>query len=95
MLDVHEVRDIDVLRFPCERSVGFHVVLKGTLCVHTDGEAAPLIAPVLHATKDRRSRDLPCLCACVFGPILRLRKTLLYAITTVRSTRGVPREPAA
>jgi AraC-like DNA-binding protein len=43
VLDVHEVRDIDVLRFPYERSVGFHVVLEGTRCVHTDGEAAPLM----------------------------------------------------
>jgi AraC-like DNA-binding protein len=43
VLDVHEVRDTDVLRFPCERSVGFHVVLEGTLYVHTDGEAAPLM----------------------------------------------------
>ena len=31
------------LRFPCERSVGFHVVLNGTACIHTPGESAPLV----------------------------------------------------
>lgn len=42
LLDVHGVPDNRALRFPCERSVGFHVVLEGTLFVHTEGEALPL-----------------------------------------------------
>lgn len=42
LLDLHGVPEGRALRFPCERSVGFHVVLEGTLYVHTDGEALPL-----------------------------------------------------
>jgi AraC-like DNA-binding protein len=42
LLDVHAVPDGRALRFPCARSVGFHVVLEGTLYIHTDGDALPL-----------------------------------------------------
>jgi len=42
LLDVHGVPDTQALRFPCDRSVGFHVVVEGTLFIHTEGEAAPL-----------------------------------------------------
>lgn len=42
LLDVHGVPDDRALRFPCDRSVGFHIVLEGTLYIHTDGEALPL-----------------------------------------------------
>jgi AraC-like DNA-binding protein len=42
LLHVHGVPPGRVLRFPCDRSLGFHVVLEGTLYVHTGGGAAPL-----------------------------------------------------
>ncbi len=42
LLDVHAVPDTHALRFPCDRSVGFHVVLEGTLYIHTDGESLPI-----------------------------------------------------
>jgi AraC-like DNA-binding protein len=42
LLDVHTVSDGEALRFPCERSVGFHVVLAGVLWVHTDEVSPPL-----------------------------------------------------
>jgi AraC-like DNA-binding protein len=42
LLDVHGVPPDLALRFPCERSLGFHVVLEGTLYVHPGGDAAPL-----------------------------------------------------
>jgi len=34
------------LRFPCERSVGFHVVLSGTVYIHAPGESAPMVLQV-------------------------------------------------
>ena len=37
LLDVHGVPDDRALRFPCDRSVGFHIVLEGTLYIHTRG----------------------------------------------------------
>jgi len=42
LLDLREVPEHMALRFPCERSVGFHVVLEGTLYVHTDSDPHPL-----------------------------------------------------
>jgi AraC-like DNA-binding protein len=42
LLDVHGVPGDRALRFPCERSVGFHVVLEGTLYIHSEGETLPL-----------------------------------------------------
>ncbi len=42
LLDVHGVPPDRALRFPCERSLGFHVVLAGTLYLHPGVGAAPL-----------------------------------------------------
>ncbi len=42
LLDVHGVPPDRALRFPCERSLGFHVVLAGTLYLHPAVGAAPL-----------------------------------------------------
>lgn len=37
LLDTRHVTADRGLRFPCERSVGFHIVLEGTMYVHADG----------------------------------------------------------
>jgi len=42
LLDTRHVTADRGLRFPCERSVGFHIVLEGTMYVHADGPDAPL-----------------------------------------------------
>lgn len=42
LLDVRPLGDGHPLRFPCDRSVGFHVVLDGTLYIHGPGLVAPL-----------------------------------------------------
>ena len=42
LLDVHGVPPDRALRFPCDRSLGFHVVLEGAVYVHPAGGAAPL-----------------------------------------------------
>jgi AraC-like DNA-binding protein len=42
LLDLHHLPAGRALRFPCERSVGFHVVLKGAVYVHAPGEASPI-----------------------------------------------------
>lgn len=41
LLHARELPASAVLRFPCERSIGFHVVLAGPLWLHADGLAAP------------------------------------------------------
>ena len=42
LLDVRAIPPSRALRFPCERSFGFHVVLEGTVFVHVAGRAKPL-----------------------------------------------------
>ncbi|MCU0619701.1 MAG: AraC family transcriptional regulator [Gemmatimonadaceae bacterium] len=42
LLDVHGVGAGRALRFPCERSLGFHVVLHGTGWLHVAGGAEPV-----------------------------------------------------
>jgi AraC-like DNA-binding protein len=42
LLDVRQLRPDRALRFPCDRSVGFHVVLEGTAYVHAPALAEPL-----------------------------------------------------
>lgn len=42
LLNLRELPTARALRFPCDRSVGFHVVLSGTVYVHTPGQGAPL-----------------------------------------------------
>ena len=42
VLELRTVPAEQALRFPCDRSVGFHVVLRGEVFVHTDRAAAPL-----------------------------------------------------
>lgn len=42
LLDLHQLPVGRGLRFPCDRSVGFHVVVSGTLYIHAPGEPSPL-----------------------------------------------------
>ena len=42
LLDLHTLPAEGALQFPCERSIGFHVVLQGPVYIHTTPEAAPL-----------------------------------------------------
>jgi AraC-like DNA-binding protein len=42
LLNLRHLPAGQALRFPCERSVGFHVVLRGTAYIHAPGESAPL-----------------------------------------------------
>lgn len=42
LLDLHHLPAARALRFPCDRSVGFHVVLTGTAYIHAPGEPAPI-----------------------------------------------------
>lgn len=42
ILGAHAVQPGQALRFPCDRSIGFHVVLRGTCHVHVAGRATPL-----------------------------------------------------
>lgn len=43
LLDLHRLPEARALRFACNRSVGFHVVVSGTVYVHTPGDPAPLV----------------------------------------------------
>lgn len=43
LLDVRQLRPDRALRFPCDRSVGFHVVLEGTVYVHAPALPEPLV----------------------------------------------------
>jgi AraC-like DNA-binding protein len=42
LLDLHHVPTDRALRFPCDRSVGFHVVVAGTAYVHLPDDPAPI-----------------------------------------------------
>ncbi|MBL0937769.1 MAG: AraC family transcriptional regulator [Gemmatimonadaceae bacterium] len=42
LLDLRAVPNGVALRFPCDRSIGFHVALAGDVFVHADGLEAPL-----------------------------------------------------
>lgn len=42
LLGVHGLAPGRALRFPCDRSIGFHVVLRGSCHVHVAGRAEPL-----------------------------------------------------
>lgn len=42
LLDLTELPDATAMRFPCERSIGLHVVLRGPVHLHAPGLAAPL-----------------------------------------------------
>lgn len=42
MLDVRQLGDGRALRFPCDRSLGFHVVLEGTAWLHASALAEPM-----------------------------------------------------
>ena len=42
LLDLHHIARHSALQFPCERSVGLHVVLQGTVYVHAPALAQPL-----------------------------------------------------
>jgi AraC-like DNA-binding protein len=42
LLDLRELPAQRGLRFPCERSVGFHVVVSGTAYIHAPGESTPI-----------------------------------------------------
>jgi AraC-like DNA-binding protein len=42
LLGAHALAPGRALRFPCDRSMGFHVVLAGTCFVHVDGHPEPL-----------------------------------------------------
>lgn len=42
LLDLRHLGDTSALRFPCERSIGFHVVLRGRVFIHGDGDGMPL-----------------------------------------------------
>lgn len=42
LLDLRHLPAATALRFPCERSMGFHVVTQGRVWVHTPGAAEPL-----------------------------------------------------
>lgn len=68
LLDVRQLADGGALRFPCDRSVGFHVVLEGRLWIHgptldqplalTPGDVAVMARGTDHlvATSPRRPR---------------------------------------
>ena len=43
LLDSHALSASRGVRFPCERSLGLHVVLAGTVYVHSDHTASPLV----------------------------------------------------
>jgi AraC-like DNA-binding protein len=43
LLDRHGLSADRGVRFPCERSIGLHVVLAGTVYVHSDHTATPLV----------------------------------------------------
>jgi AraC-like DNA-binding protein len=42
LLDLHALPPDKALNFPCERSIGLHVVVRGPVFVHAPGLAAPL-----------------------------------------------------
>jgi AraC-like DNA-binding protein len=42
LLDLHTLPAEGALQFPCERSIGFHVVLQGPVYIHTTADVAPL-----------------------------------------------------
>lgn len=42
LLDLRRIADGDALRFPCERSIGLHVVLQGPLWLHAPALPEPL-----------------------------------------------------
>jgi AraC-like DNA-binding protein len=42
LLDLRHLAQARALRFPCDRSIGFHVVTRGQVFIHGDGLAEPL-----------------------------------------------------
>jgi AraC-like DNA-binding protein len=43
VLDLHDLSPTVALRFPCDRSIGLHLVLRGPVHVHAAGLAEPLV----------------------------------------------------
>lgn len=42
LLDLRRLADRRALRFPCDKSIGFHVVMRGRVFIHAEGLAEPL-----------------------------------------------------
>jgi AraC-like DNA-binding protein len=42
LLDLRHLAERSALRFPCDKSIGFHVVTRGRVFIHADGLAEPL-----------------------------------------------------